>query len=263
MVQRLKRLYSPAAIPSWIIILWKITEALDTMSSIVDWISPVWKFLSSPTGTIVLLAIGFGILIYLVVKPEKKVNHTPTITKIDQFSQTNPDDSVKLDGFEFYPQRPSLSWFKAELAKCKEVWALWNTGGTARNNRVIEDIGTIKRLILMSPEKDNPALQQLADAMGEKTKFLVTTITEVAKAGREQRVEIVYWKGLTANLMVIGFPISGDDSWILLDIVYPYLSADQRPVIRIWKSRNPELYGRLHTLYSRIWHESSRTVKNR
>ena len=42
------------------------------MSSIIDWLSPAWQFLSSPVGTILLLIIGFGILIYLVVKPEKK-----------------------------------------------------------------------------------------------------------------------------------------------------------------------------------------------
>ena len=72
MRQRLKRLYSPRAIPSWIIILWKIAETGDTMSSIIDWLSPAWQFLSSPVGTIVLLLIGFGILIYVVVKPEKK-----------------------------------------------------------------------------------------------------------------------------------------------------------------------------------------------
>ncbi len=48
------------------------------MNSIIDWLSPAWQFLSSPVGTIVLLLIGFGILIYLVVKPEKKQGKTAT-----------------------------------------------------------------------------------------------------------------------------------------------------------------------------------------
>ena len=78
MGQRLKRLYSLRAIPSWIIILWKIAEAADTMSSIIDWLSPARQFLSSPAGTVVLLVIGFGILVYLVVKPEKKQDKTAT-----------------------------------------------------------------------------------------------------------------------------------------------------------------------------------------
>lgn len=48
------------------------------MSSIIDWLNPTWQFLSSPVGTRVLLVIGFGILIYLVVKPEKKQDKTAT-----------------------------------------------------------------------------------------------------------------------------------------------------------------------------------------
>ncbi len=76
MRQRLKRLYSLKAIPSWVVILWKIAETGDTMDSIVSWLSPAWQFLASPTGTTVLLIIGFGILIYLVAKPEKQQDKT-------------------------------------------------------------------------------------------------------------------------------------------------------------------------------------------
>ncbi len=48
------------------------------MTSTFDWINPVWQFLSSPIGTIVLLLAGFGILIYLVVRPEKGRDRTAT-----------------------------------------------------------------------------------------------------------------------------------------------------------------------------------------
>ena len=53
------------------------------MTAIFNWINPVWNFLSSPIGTAVLLLIGFGILIYLVVKPEKK----PRVPVTTQHSQ--------------------------------------------------------------------------------------------------------------------------------------------------------------------------------
>ncbi len=72
MRKRLKRLFSLPAIPSWIIIIWKVLERLDTMTFILEQSAPIWKFLSSPLGTWVVLLIGFGILIYIVVRPEKK-----------------------------------------------------------------------------------------------------------------------------------------------------------------------------------------------
>ena len=57
------------------------------MSSIIDWLSPAWQFLSSPVGTIVLLLIGFGILIYLVVKPEKKRKDMATTQHSQELTQ--------------------------------------------------------------------------------------------------------------------------------------------------------------------------------
>ncbi len=77
--KRFKRLFTIQAIPSWLIILWKLAEKVDTMTSIFGWLPPVWLFLSSSNGTLVLLLAGFGVLIYLVAKPEKQPSAKPTV----------------------------------------------------------------------------------------------------------------------------------------------------------------------------------------
>ena len=57
------------------------------MTAIFNWLNPVGDFLSSPSGTLVLLLIGFGILIYLVVKPEKKRRDTETTQHGQELTQ--------------------------------------------------------------------------------------------------------------------------------------------------------------------------------
>jgi len=116
MRQRLKRLYSLQAIPSWIIILWKIAEVGDTMSAVIGWLSPAWQFLSSPFGTILLLIIGFGVLIWLVVKPEGKktrasIQQSVCVTKVlpSWFEEVIESDKASL-GSRIYWREYSWHW---------------------------------------------------------------------------------------------------------------------------------------------------------
>ena len=68
---RLKQLYSPPGIIGWAIITWKVLDLMDTATFVLDAVKPVWEFMQSPTGAVVLLVLGFGLLTYVVLRPEK------------------------------------------------------------------------------------------------------------------------------------------------------------------------------------------------
>lgn len=75
MRKRINRLRSKPAIIGWgsfAVFIWKILENLDTLKGVVENMNAVWNFLSTPIGMLVLLLVGFVILGYLVLRPEKK-----------------------------------------------------------------------------------------------------------------------------------------------------------------------------------------------
>ncbi len=209
----------------------------------------------------IILYVSVALLLLVIVRllwhfiPLRKMPDRPQQTKITTITNL----PIILDGFEFYPHRQSMAWFKAEVQGAREVWCLWNAGGTARNNLVLAEVRSMKRLILASPEEDNPAVSQFAHAMNEKCEFIIKTTKEVTAIAQQNKITVRWWKGLACNLMVFGNP-QDDDAWVIVDIVLPFLSAEQRPQIRIWKSRFPMLYGKLLAVYSEMWNDRTKCV---
>ena len=123
MEKRLKRLYSLPSIPSWILIVWKVVDRLDTMNFIMEQLNPILKFLSSDLGTILVLLVGFGILIYVVVRPEKKRNSgTSKQPTQEKPTQSSPLDKVFHDtSLKLYRIRSDYIWTVSPGHSCTLV----------------------------------------------------------------------------------------------------------------------------------------------
>ena len=167
---------------------------------------------------------------------------------------------IILEGFEFHPHREGIKWFKDELARAKEVWCLWIAAGTALNNKVL-DIRSIKRVVLASPN-EKVMIDKIAEGVSETSKRVIDSIESVTTSAKPKGIEVRWWEGLSCNIMVFGNP-NDIDAWVMLDLVLPTLSDEQRPVVRIWKSRMPELYKNLLSVYNEIWDKSDKTLEIR
>jgi len=74
MGKKFKRLRSNPAILGWIALLlfiYKLLAEIDTFKSVVQDMSSVWNFLSTPWGMLTLLVIGLGFIFYSVLKKPK------------------------------------------------------------------------------------------------------------------------------------------------------------------------------------------------
>ena len=72
-----KRLFSLQALPGWALAIWKVIETVDTVSFVVSTVNSVWSFLTSPTGDLVVLIIGFSLLILAVLRPRWYLTRRP------------------------------------------------------------------------------------------------------------------------------------------------------------------------------------------
>lgn len=77
-MEKIKRLRSNPAILGWITLLvfiWKVLGGIDTLKSVVQDMSNVWDFLSTPLGMLALLVVGLGLVFYSVFKPVKLIEN--------------------------------------------------------------------------------------------------------------------------------------------------------------------------------------------
>ncbi len=83
---KIDRLRSKPAITGWIsiaVLIWKILGEIDTFNSVVQNMSTVWNFLSTPVGMLVLLLVGLGLIAYSVFRHEaKKVEENKTEPRV-------------------------------------------------------------------------------------------------------------------------------------------------------------------------------------
>ncbi len=217
----------------------------------------VWSILSKlPAPIIFVIGLAVFSLILFILKISRGILSRKPKDAQETKVQLTTNQPIILDGFEFYAHRESMAWFKDEISKAKEVWCFWIAGGTAKQNDVL-GIRTITRLILADPDEDNPAVDQIVTRMpdGATTEEIRDMIRQLAKIANERKIPTRFWNGFPCDLMVFANPMR-DDAWVLLDIVLPHLSADQRPQIRIWKFRFPQLYNNLLSVYNEIWDNS-------
>ena len=107
--RRLKRLISIPAIPSWIVIIWKIAEQVDSIMGVFERAQTVLGFLSSPLVSNILLLIGLAVLAWLVLKPESKKN-----TLSDEQLANQMKAELRKDSDEFarslFIHNPAFNW---------------------------------------------------------------------------------------------------------------------------------------------------------
>ncbi|MFC2065835.1 hypothetical protein ACFLUO_02070 [Chloroflexota bacterium] len=79
---KIDRFRSKPAITGWIaiaILIWKILGEIDTLNSVVQNMSTVWDFLSTPVGMLVLLLVGLGLIAFSVLRREAKKVEDDTV----------------------------------------------------------------------------------------------------------------------------------------------------------------------------------------
>ncbi|MBQ10575.1 MAG: hypothetical protein CMJ45_03385 [Planctomyces sp.] len=67
---RVRRLFTLPAIPSWLVLVWKAADFLDTSDSLISWGKPIVAFLANDSGTLALLAVALLGLTLSVIGPD-------------------------------------------------------------------------------------------------------------------------------------------------------------------------------------------------
>jgi hypothetical protein len=128
--RKFRRLLTAPAIIGWLLVIKPIIQVLASASDIDFYISAsgnprmvaIWHFFATPSGNIVLIAIGFMILAYLVVRPEKQAPSdakTPPSDKQSPIGGQSPLATSEPNTQEpVAPQpEPNLVSLKSRLAK--------------------------------------------------------------------------------------------------------------------------------------------------
>jgi hypothetical protein len=242
-------------------IFFLVVAIMDVINTAVQWSTKAYSLgLSRESwlaiGGIVFFMMGLALMGVYVFRREDKKGNRPHVSNKPGKEKFSPNMLVLDKGFEFYPQRQSIAWLKGELSKASEVRCFWIAGGTAKQNDVL-GIRTITQLILADPSEDNPAIDQIVTRMpdGATPQHIREMIRELSDIALQRGIRVRLWTGFPCDIMVFANP-TGDDAWVLMDMVLPHLSADQRPQFRIWKRRFPQLYKNLLSVYDQIWDKS-------
>ncbi len=138
---RAKQLLSKKAIIGWVALIkvfWDSIDNISTIESVVKYMSVVWDFISSSTGNIVLLSVGFGLVLWAVLrtpKTDKQVNKQSTSSEEsfnamakqinDLVSEVNPYREILKLQEEHEEQwlRPVIEWidFKREQLPSNQI----------------------------------------------------------------------------------------------------------------------------------------------
>lgn len=93
-----KRLTQRDAIPGWLLVFWKLMGELSTMSFLRGTLKPIWNFLTSPTGNLVVIVAGFAWLASVAFWP-RKAAVSPAPVEPDEYDYPVP-----------VPSGPEITW---------------------------------------------------------------------------------------------------------------------------------------------------------
>lgn len=124
-----KRLTQGWAIPGWLFLIWKLVGEISTLSFLRGSFGPAWKFITSPTGNLIVIIFGLAWLFAVVFWPrgEAEIESEPiphSVPLEDQIFVHIPATTTCIIGDQ---ASTNVSFFSARdihLTYCKVTFAI-------------------------------------------------------------------------------------------------------------------------------------------
>jgi hypothetical protein len=136
----------------------------------------------------------------------------------------------------------------------QEIHACWLTGiGVFAQN---VKFSSIKRLMLPHPQTEYLAkLEESLKVTGRPYYRFDSDIRGVTEQARGLGIKTRWFQGFSGLTMTIGNPL-GNDAWVHVEMVLPFVEPNERTVIRIEKRKHEKAFSEMWTAYERMWEDA-------
>jgi hypothetical protein len=145
-----------------------------------------------------------------------------------------------------------------ELKESDEVWFAWHSGSVNLAQGALFEGNHKYKIVLTDP--NSAAINEIGRVANINATELKSNITEFTRILRQKEApgnELIKWfDGILGSSLVISNP-GTNKAWVRVEAFLPFLGAQFRPSIKIYRNRNFNEYKKYEDLFNDIWNNRS------
>ncbi len=150
------------------------------------------------------------------------------------------------------------------------AWGLWHTGTRMRIEKLLE-LPSLKRVLILEPNPDNPSVGEVAEKSNEKPNTIISYIRDTTNEALNNGIDTRwYFKARGDSLTIYdSTPVEDADgtlkpcsenAWTYIEYFHPRVGVDQRKGSCIYnKGKDKNLFNAYYREYEDIWNDSSKS----